>query len=118
MENLTAGVIHTCSSAISFRFFYNQIMINNFISFIKGNIFKIILCVWIILSVVYIGYDLWSDFRTKAINQAYLAGKNDTISQLFKEAERPECQPISVYNNEKQIQLINVTCLKQANANQ
>lgn len=93
---------------------------NKFISFVRGNILKIILYTWIILSIVYIGYDVWSDFKTNTINQAYLAGKNDTISQLFKEAEKPECQPITVTNNEKQIQVINVACLQQPkpNANQ
>lgn len=91
---------------------------NKFIPFIKSNILRIILYSWVILSIAYIGYDVWLDFKTNTINQAYLAGQGDTITQLIKEAEKPECQPINVSNNEKQIQLINVACLKQPNANQ
>ena len=83
--------------------------IKNLFQLISKNIGKIVLYVWVILSVVYIGYNFWQ----KMVNNYYLAGKVDTINSLIKEAEKPECQPFSVYTNDKQIQLINVACLKQ-----
>ncbi len=66
---------------------------------------------WIIFSVSYIVWDIWSDFRIHSINQAYQSGRTDTISQLINQAENEACQPFSVSDGERRVQLINVACL-------
>lgn len=51
--------------------------------------------------------------KKKQLNQAYNLGKTDTINTAIKQAENEKCEPFSIYSNEKQIQVINVNCLKQ-----
>ncbi|MEW5907864.1 MAG: hypothetical protein AB1643_01640 [Patescibacteria group bacterium] len=76
----------------------------------KKIISHLIVLIWIIFSLIYIVYDVWSDFKSKQLNQAYQQGKIDTINTLIKEAE--QCNPLPVFSDEKQIQLINVSCLQ------
>lgn len=76
---------------------------------------RVSLLLFIVFALIYIGYDLYSDFKAKYINQSYLSGKTDVISMIIKEAEKPECQPVSVYNEQKTVQLININCLKGQN---
>jgi hypothetical protein len=78
---------------------------------IKKNILIIIvIAIWLVFSLGYIIWDIWSDFKINQITKAYQAGQTDTINQLIKEAEL--CQPFSVFNNEKQIQLLKTDCSK------
>ncbi len=78
---------------------------------------KTILCVliitWIMFSITYIVFDVWSDFKDKQLTQAYRLGEADTINQLIKEAGNEKCEPFFVYNNDANVQLINIECLKQ-----
>jgi len=76
----------------------------------KKLILNIVLLIWIIFSVIYILYDVWSDFKLKALNQAYQQGRADTINALIQQAEK--CDPIPVLSGEKKIEVINVNCLK------
>lgn len=71
---------------------------------------RIIIFLWIIFSLVYIFHDIWSDFKLRQLTQAYQQGKADTINELLRQAEK--CDPFSVFSGEKQVQLINVDCLK------
>ena len=52
----------------------------------KKLILNIVLVIWIIFSVIYIFYDVWSDFKLKALNQAYQQGRADTINALIQQA--------------------------------
>ncbi|MDI6856604.1 MAG: hypothetical protein QMD21_07485 [Candidatus Thermoplasmatota archaeon] len=76
----------------------------------KKFILNIAISIWIIFSIVYIFYDLWSDFKLKALNQAYQQGRIDTINALIEQAKK--CEPIPVFSGEKRIEVINVDCLK------
>ena len=76
----------------------------------KKLILNIVLLIWIVFSVIYILYDVWSDFKLKALNQAYQQGRADTINALIQQAEK--CDPIPVLSGEKRIEVINVNCLK------
>jgi len=76
----------------------------------KKLILNIVLLIWIVFSVIYILYDVWSDFKLKALNQAYQQGRADTINALIQQAEK--CDPIPVLSGEKKIEVINVNCLK------
>ncbi len=83
----------------------------------KKFVLRLIILIWLIFSAVYIGWDVWSDFMTQKIAQAYQAGKTDTIDALISQAEAG-CQPFSVFSGDKQIQLINVSCLQQSGTEQ
>ncbi len=81
----------------------------------KNKIIFGIVLVWILFSIGYIGYDVWSDFKTKQLaaaqNQAYNQGKTDIVTALYATAEK-SCDPISVTNpaDGKQLEVINSTC--------
>ncbi len=60
---------------------------------------------------------MWSDFQVGFLNQAYQAGRTDTVNQLMTQAENTSCQPFSVFNDDKQVQVINVACLTAAQPN-
>ena len=80
------------------------------ISLSKKTILYFIVFVWILFSMVYIINDIWSDFKNTRILNAYEQGRIETINQLVRETE--DCQPVSIFNEEKQIQLINTDCLE------
>lgn len=71
------------------------------------------LSVWLIFSLVYIPYDFWKHFKNEQLSNAYNQGRIDTINQAIKQAENEKCEPFSIYSDDKQIQVVNVKCLKQ-----
>ncbi|MBU3965303.1 hypothetical protein KJ695_01095 [Patescibacteria group bacterium] len=79
----------------------------------RKTIFIALASAWIIFSLIYIPWDFWKHFKNEQLTQAYQMGKADTINQAIKQAENEKCEPFSIYSDEKQIQLINVKCLKQ-----
>ncbi len=82
----------------------------------KKTVFYVIVVVYIVLSSVYIIYTMWQNFKTKYATAAYEQGRSATVSQLIQQAEDETCQPFTVYNEDKNVQLINVACLQQAEA--
>ena len=78
-----------------------------------SSIFVIILLVWAIFSLIYIGYDVWSDFKSQQINQAYQSGRVNTVNNLINRATK-DCKPFTVNSNDKKVDLIRVKCLQQA----
>ena len=78
------------------------------INFSKKTILCFFVFLWVVFSVVYILWDVWSDFQEGKIVQSYQQGRTDTINALITEAEK--CQPFSVFSAEKQIQLMNLEC--------
>ncbi|PIR12743.1 hypothetical protein COV49_04400 [Candidatus Falkowbacteria bacterium CG11_big_fil_rev_8_21_14_0_20_39_10] len=77
----------------------------------KQAIWGAALILWIVFSLGYIGYDQWQDFQVSKINQAYQAGITNSVNSLITESEK--CQPIKVYNGEKNVEFIAVSCLQQ-----
>lgn len=75
---------------------------------------KVLLVLWIVFSIVYIAYDAYATVRYGLMQNAYQAGKADTINALISQANNKECQPFNVYSGENKADLINVSCLKQA----
>lgn len=73
--------------------------------------------VWILFSIAYIAMDIWGDFQKEQVNAAlqsgYQQGVTDTVTQAITQAENAKCEPFSIYNKDKKIDVINVTCLKQ-----
>lgn len=79
----------------------------------KKFVLKLLLILWLIFSAGYIAWNIWGNIRDKLLTQAYLQGVNDTVNNLITEAEKTECQPISIFNKEakKEIQVINIKCI-------
>lgn len=63
---------------------------------------------WIIFSVIYIAWDIWSDFKHGQMVNAYDQGRLDIVSSLIEQAEK--CEPITVTGLDKQIEVIATHC--------
>lgn len=80
----------------------------------KQTVIIALVSIWIIFSVAYIARDLWGHFQIEQVNRAYQQGKTDTVNAAITQAKNEKCEPFSIYTDKEQIQLINVSCLKQA----
>lgn len=80
-------------------------------------ILLIVLLAWAVFSLVYIGYDTWTDFKAGQMNQAYQQGRVDTVNNLISRAQK-DCQPFSVNSQNNKINLIDVSCLQQQGSGQ
>ena len=79
------------------------------INFSKKTILSLVAFIWIVFSVVYIVWGIWTDFKEKEMIAAYDQGRIDTINILISETEK--CEPISVAGSEKETKVIGVHCL-------
>lgn len=75
----------------------------------KKTIFFLLISLWLVFSFIYIALDVWDDFKDNQLLKAYEEGRTEVVGQIIENAE--ECQSFSVYNNEKEVQLININCL-------
>lgn len=76
-------------------------------------ILKLSLIIWIIFSCTYIAHDLWQNFYVSQMQKAYQqgqsSGETQTILKILDVAET--CQPVNLFAEERQIDLIGVNCL-------
>lgn len=77
-------------------------------------VFQIVLFLYVIASAIYIAQDTWATFKATQIQKAFADGRRMAIEQVIEQAQNPNCQPFSVFADEKQTQLINVGCLHPA----
>jgi hypothetical protein len=77
----------------------------------KNRIMLISLSILLALSLVYIICDIWGDFKNNQMAKAYQQGKVDTINTLITAVEK-SCDPVSVSSTDKQIGVIDASCLK------
>lgn len=72
----------------------------------------VLLCTYLVLSLSYIGYDLWNDFKVSILQKAQIAAyqqaQADDVAKLMQEAEK--CLPFEIFAGEKKLQLINTAC--------
>jgi hypothetical protein len=71
-------------------------------------ILLIILGLWIVFSVGYVLRDQWIKFQNRQILAAYQNGVANTLRTLMSQAEL--CQPVSLMDGDKKIELIKVGC--------
>lgn len=80
----------------------------------KQHIWRTVCIVYIVLSLLFIGYTVWTNFKLRYAQQSYEAGQRATIEQLITQAQGTDCQPFSVYTDTQEVKLINVDCLQAA----
>ncbi len=78
------------------------------ISFTRKTILYVLVFLWMVFSVVYIANDVWSRYKKVQLVQAYEQGRTDIINQLIREAEK--CEPIPVFSEGKEINLLKIGC--------
>lgn len=66
---------------------------------------KLVLVIWLIFSILYIGSDLWAQLREGSYN----AGRNDVLSALVTSTQK--CQPIDIASRAGNTQIVAVSCL-------
>ena len=71
----------------------------------------VILGLWLIFSSGYIARDQWIEFQNRQILAAYQSGVTDTVRTLMERAEL--CQPVSLVDGDKQMELIKVGCVQE-----
>lgn len=76
----------------------------------KKKIFHFLIFAWIVFSIVYIVWDAWTDFKNIQLSNAYQQGAVAAIDKIIEETEK--CQVVPVFSNEKEIQLVSVSCLE------
>ena len=76
----------------------------------KKLIVHIVALIYIIGSIIYIGWDTWRDFKLRALNQAYQQGRVDTVNALIGQAQ--QCNAIPITSGTTTISVVNVDCLQ------
>ncbi len=80
----------------------------------KQLLLKVILVLYVAFSLVYIAVSVWGTFKANVIEKSFTRGRREAILQLIEQSEK--CQPVSVFADDKQAQVVNVSCLQQGNA--
>lgn len=71
------------------------------------NIGQIILAVWIIFSVIFVGNSVWQNFQVSQVNQAAQAGYEQAVVDLIKQASTCEVFPINYGETSVELQALN-----------
>ncbi len=77
----------------------------------KYSVGKIILVIWVVFSILYVGYTQYRYFQSFVANRAYETGLKDAVTQVIQKSQ--ECKAFPVTIGEQGVQLINVACLQQ-----
>ncbi len=75
----------------------------------KGQVKKILLILFIILLSSYV---LW-DMSLRVVNYFRMQGYEIAVMEMVRQAENEECAPFSIFTGEKNISLINISCLQE-----
>ena len=84
------------------------------IKFNKKTILTILAILWFGFSVIYIGLDIWNDFKIQQISRAFEAGRVETINQIIQQAADQRCEPIRLFSEGREVNLIDIACLEPA----
>lgn len=74
----------------------------------------IILGIWAVFSIGYIGVNTWNQFKTMKMSQAAQQGYAQAIVDVGTAVEKCQEVPLNLGNN-KSVSIVSVDCLKQAN---
>lgn len=78
----------------------------------KTAVIVLLLGAWGIFSAAYVAYDQWQDFQTRGVQAAFQEGTASTIRAIMQRSE--ECQTVSLYDGDKSISVVSVSCLRLA----
>ena len=72
---------------------------------------KIIVTVWIVISVLYIWFDLYNRVVFRMYNNWY----ESAINSIIEQAGNKDCKSFTVYNEKNKVELVNIACIQQVN---
>jgi len=80
----------------------------------KLPIFKTLLILWLVFSVLYVGWNEWTRFKVFVMQNSYNQGVSDTVAKVINESKACKAFPINI--GESKATLVSVDCLKQPEA--
>ncbi|MCA9385132.1 hypothetical protein KC717_00625 [Candidatus Dojkabacteria bacterium] len=78
----------------------------------KDSIFKIAIILYILGSLVYIGYQQWQNFQRNVVAEATRQGQTAALNSVLQLASG--CNAFTVEANGTRVQLVNISCLQGA----
>lgn len=86
----------------------------------KKNIKQTVIVVYIVLSLGFIFFTLYNNFKINIIQKSYTTGYTKgqqdaevtTVQKIIKQAENPDCKPFQVYIDTRKVNLMNISCLQ------
>ena len=75
-----------------------------------------LLGLWVVFSICYIAFDVYSAVRYGLMATSYQQGQKDTILAIISGASDKECKTVPLFAGDQKVNLVNVDCLKQAPA--
>ena len=82
----------------------------------KIPVLKIILILWLVFSVLYVGWNEWTRFKVAVMQNSYNRGIEDAVAKVITESKACKAFPINI--GESKATLVNVDCLKQPDQEQ
>lgn len=70
----------------------------------------VVLGMWIVFSSGYILHDQWKKFQSIKLTEAYQAGVSNSVQSLIDQSKK--CEPIKVFKDEEEVNLIAIECLQ------
>lgn len=77
-------------------------------------VLKIMLIVWVVFSILYVGYTQYKYFSIYVAQASYQKGLADAVSQVIQQAQVCKAFPITM--RDQGVNLINAACLQQDGA--
>jgi len=77
----------------------------------KQKLLIIILIIIIIAFTIYTAKNIFNSYTESIIDMSYSNGYIDAINNVISSAESESCEAFSVYNSDKEVNLINIDCL-------
>ena len=77
----------------------------------KHPVGKVIVVVWILFSILYVGFTQYRYFANYVAGRAYEKGLQDAVVQVVKQAQGCKAFPVTI--GDQGVQLINIACLTQ-----
>ena len=76
--------------------------------------------IWVIFSLLYIANDIWKDFKVLRYNTevSYRSGYVTAINEVINLVEKNPCNIIPLHSGEKEISLVNIECVKNADTSE
>jgi len=77
----------------------------------KQKILIILLLLIIVVFSIYSAKNVFDSYTSSIFEMGHSKGYTDAVSDVIKSAEDESCEVFSVYNNDKEVNLINIDCL-------
>lgn len=79
-------------------------------NFDKQDIAKTALVVWLMISTLYVLYDLYDNYRVKGTQAAYKQGYADSVADVITKVGDADCQPIEIRKEDRSVEVMAAEC--------